>query len=86
MSKYITRTTEIAVAPEDSDLYDERVTRIAIEDEGAGEFVVVKQTGAEPDSKLEVRIDPDEWAFLKPAIQRMIDECNKYAIEPEETK
>ena len=56
------------------------------EDEGGGEFVIVKQTGAEPDATLEVRIDPEEWAALKPAIQRMIDECGKYVIEPEESK
>lgn len=86
MTKYIARTTQTAVMPEGCDLYDERVTRVEIKDEGGGEFVIVSQTGSVHEDNPELRIDPEEWPVLKSSIQRMIDECGKDESTEAKTK
>lgn len=53
----------IIVTPQGAPIYDERATRVEIEDEGAGAFVVVSQ------ERGRIAIDAKEW----PAIQRAID-------------
>lgn len=68
-----TRITQLTVAPEGADLYDERSTHIEIDDEGGGEFVKVVQPCGNPD----VRFDPNEWPVIRAAIDKMIKECNK---------
>lgn len=68
-----TRITQLTVAPEGADLYDDRSTHIGIDDEGGGEFIKVVQPGGFSDT----RINPDEWPAIRAAIDRLFDECNK---------
>ncbi len=62
--KYITQLT---VMPETESLFSDCAIRIEIDDEGAGCFVVLKQTecGA-------VKIDVTEWDAIREAIDEMI--------------
>ena len=66
---YKTRITQITIVPEGEPIYSEGATRIEIDDEGAGEFVVVSQ------DKGKILIDPEEWRPLCEAINKMISEC-----------
>ena len=68
-----TRTTQLTVAPEGADLYDDRSTIIEIADEGGGEFITVTQ----PSDKAEIRFDVGEWPAIRAAIDKMAKECNK---------
>lgn len=72
--KYISRVVELAVGPEGCDLFDAAVTRVRIEDEAAGEFVVVTQQRSDS-SDQKIAIDPDEWPALMDAINKMVREC-----------
>ena len=45
MSKYITRTTQVAVLPEDQPIFSEMATTVTIVDESADEFVEVVHSG-----------------------------------------
>lgn len=67
-----TRITQLTVAPEGADLYDDRSTIIEITDEGGGEFVkIVRPSGSA------IRIDVDEWPYIRDAINNMIKECRE---------
>lgn len=68
-----TRITQLTVAPESAELYDDRSTIIEITDEGGGEFITVTQ----PDGAAEIRIDADEWPAVRAAINKLVKECNK---------
>lgn len=68
-----TRITQLTVAPEGADLYDDRSTHIEIDDEGGGEFIKVVQ----PCGNAEIRIDPSEWPVIRRAIDKLFKECNK---------
>ena len=68
-----TRITQLTVAPEGANLYDERSTQIEIDDEGDGEFIKIVR----PDGSDDMRIDVDEWPAIRAAIDRLIEECRK---------
>ena len=70
MSKeYEARVTMITVTPEGEDTFSDQATSVRVEDEGAGEFVVIHQEDGE------VRFDPDEWPALRKAINRIVRQC-----------
>jgi hypothetical protein len=68
---YETRITRLTVLAVDQRLYHESATSVELEDEAAGEFVVVTQTLGDGG----IRIDPDEWPQLCDAIHRMVESC-----------
>lgn len=68
-----TRVTQLTVAPEGADLYDERSTHIEIDDEGGGEFIKIVQPCGNPG----IRINPNEWPVIRAAIDKLFKECNK---------
>ena len=68
-----TRITQLSVAPEGVDLYDDRSTHIEIMDEGNGEFVKIVQ----PSGVADIRIEAGEWPYIRDAINNMINECKK---------
>lgn len=67
-SGFLTRITRLTIVPDGESILSERATSIAIDDEGAGEFVKVSQGG----ENAEVRIDPAEWPHVRSAINRLI--------------
>ncbi|HUH57071.1 MAG TPA: hypothetical protein VL020_00960 [Pseudomonadales bacterium] len=70
-----TRITQLSVAPEGADLYDDRSTIIEIVDEGGGEFIAIMQPHMP--SGCETRINTDEWPAIRAAVNKMIKECKE---------
>ena len=66
------RVTRLTVVPEGKPIYDETATEVEITDEGGGEFLIIKQTGG---GQGEIRIDAEEWRWVREAIDRMIKEA-----------
>ena len=64
------RPLALIVLPDSEPIFHERATRIEIQDEGAGEFVVLHQHGGGKFS-----VEPAEWPMLRAAINRMIRQC-----------
>lgn len=62
------------VKPHTESIFSDQSTTVLIEDEGAGEFVVISQNRIEYGK---IAIDPEEWEMLRAAIDRMIKECRK---------
>ena len=75
MSNYITRTTQVAVLPEDQPIFSELATTVTIVDESADEFVEVVQSGRISLGKI--AINPNEWPALREAIDMMIAQCQR---------
>lgn len=75
--KHITRTTALTVLPEGKPIFDELATKIEIEDESGGEFLIIRQENGS------IRIGRDEWPELIRAIDRMMDEIRQHE-RPEE--
>lgn len=72
---YITKTTRLTVLPKGQPVYSEQANTVSIDDESAGEFVVLEQHGHEDLGKA--LINPDEWPVLRDAVARMISECRQ---------
>jgi hypothetical protein len=71
---YTTRTTQISIMPLGEPIFSELCTRITIEDEGAGEFISVRQLKSRGQDQ-QIDIDPEEWPVLMAAIERIVSEC-----------
>lgn len=72
---YETRVTAMVVAPKGEPIYSEQATTVQIDDEAAGEFVVVSQEGGRAPEKGKISINPEEWPALRKAIDRLVKEC-----------
>lgn len=81
-TEYETRPTRLTVAPKGSAIFAERATHIEIDDEGGGEFVVIRQTGND-DKANTLRVDADEWEPLVAAVNRLLADIAKRAAAPE---
>ena len=64
------RPLALIVLPAGEPIFHERATRIEIEDEAAGEYVVLQQNAGG-----KITIDPVEWPLLRAAINRMVQQC-----------
>jgi hypothetical protein len=69
----IIRETQLTVLPDGEPIFSELATSVRIEDEAAGEFVVVSQEGTPGYGKI--AIDRSDWPVLREAIDRMINSC-----------
>lgn len=72
---YETRITQITIVPEKEPLFSESATTVSIEDEAAGEFVVIKQNASTANGTA--AFNPKEWPVIRDAIDRMIKECRE---------
>lgn len=72
MSEYETRIITTLVAPKGQPMFSELATKVSIDDEAAGEFVVVEQHGRDLGK---IAINPNEWPELRQAINDMIERC-----------
>lgn len=73
-SKFEIRVIGVSVLPPNEPLFSERCTRVLIEDEAAGEFLMIRQHTGRTDSEESIAIDPSEWPVLRDAIEFMF--CN----------
>lgn len=72
---YETRITKLTVLPKGQPLFSEQATSIEIEDEAAGEFVVVSQDHDGDEKKIQ--ITPEEWPYVRDAIEKLIANCKE---------
>ena len=70
---YEIRTVALLVAPDTEPTYSERATKVSIDDESGGEFVIVEQNGRADTGRIEIA--PEEWPMLSDAIDTMISAC-----------
>lgn len=70
---YEARLTSMVVLPKGRPVYSEMATTISIDDEAAGEYLVIEQVGLADGGKL--RITAEEWPTLRRAINRMAKLC-----------
>lgn len=63
------RVTKVVVVPEKAPIFDNRATSIEIDDEGGGEYISISQTSGNV-----IKIDKDEWPFLREAIEEMMEQ------------
>ncbi len=66
------RAIKMAVMPKGEPIFSERATMIEIDDEAAGEFLVISQDHNLPDYSGKIVINPEEWPSIKSAIETMI--------------
>ena len=66
---YEERITSVVVIPEGKRLFDPHATIIKLDDEAAGEFLIIQQHADESSGKI--RIDIDEWPKVRRAINKM---------------
>jgi len=69
------RVTRLAVIPRGESLFSHTATTVSVNDEAAGEFVVVKGQSCEEGMEETINIDPHEWSTLRSAIDYMIRQC-----------
>ena len=74
--KYQLRTTRLTLAQVGEAIFSEMATQVEIDDEGGGEYVMVRQQN-EALENGEIAIDPDEWPMLKEAIEQMLANCRE---------
>jgi len=80
MTEYITHTKSIMVRPKDQPIFSEMATTIYLDDEAAGLFIVVEQSG-HIDRIGKIAIEKGEWPHIKAAIDemfRLIDSMPEY--------
>ena len=73
IKQYEARPMSWAVGPKGEPHHSEMLTIISIDDEGAGEFVVVQQHGRTDIGK--VCFDVAEWPIIKATIDEAIKLC-----------
>ena len=69
MSKLQTRVTRIHLTPDT--IFNERAFSIEIDDEGAGEFLVIRSLA--PWAENALAIEAGEWPALRDAVDLMIE-------------
>ena len=66
--------SRITVKPKKEPIFSEMATHVELEDDAAGCFVQLRQ---ETDAgTMVIKIDTQEWATIKLAIEELIDECD----------
>ena len=73
MPEYETKLTRLTVKPVGEPVYSEMATNISIDDEAAGEFVVVERSRDKGTDGI--AISPEEWPTLRDAIDKMVALC-----------
>lgn len=76
MNQMETRVIAWAVTKKGAPIFDELTTTVRIEDEAAGEFVVLEQFPDEqPAGKIS--ISPAEWPLIRRAINHAVRQCKE---------
>ena len=70
-------TTRLTITPNGDPIFSERGFTVEIDDEGAGEFIVVRENDAPITGGI--RIDPAEWAELRTAIETLLTGIQEHA-------
>ena len=74
MKPYTSRITQMTIAPEGEPIFSEMATDICIDDDAAGEYIVLKQV-TRNDS---IAINPEEWDAIRATIDQMFAEMKAH--------
>jgi hypothetical protein len=66
------RVTQITIVPEGEPIFCEYGHTVRIEDEAAGEFIVIEDHNQEYGR---IGFNPEDWPALRRAINRMVKNC-----------
>ncbi|MBD3224849.1 MAG: hypothetical protein GF313_08975 [Caldithrix sp.] len=71
------RITKVVLCGKNAAIYNDENYTIEIEDLSGGEFVVVTKPyeNAEGEVGGRIEIEPEDWPFLKEAIDEMVKQC-----------
>lgn len=73
---YEVRVTRLTVVPPNEPIFSERATDVEIENEAAGEFVVLTQKSIQNDLLPQrVCFDADEWPAVRQAVDILVAAC-----------
>jgi hypothetical protein len=75
MKPYTSRITQMTIAPEGEPIYSEMATDICIEDEAAGEYIVLKQATRNDGT---IAINPEEWDVIRATIDQLFAEIKAH--------
>ena len=75
--KHETRITRYTIAPEGEPIFSELATHVEIDDEAAGEFVVIKQEGGSSELEKRVAFNEDEFAIVCAAARNLFRDIKK---------
>lgn len=73
----IERVTRVHVLPKGEPIFCETAYVVEIEDEAAGEFVVISEQRSCELKPGTIAIDPSDWVALRGAIDRMMETIQK---------
>ena len=76
------RTTKLTITPAGEPIFSERGFTVEIDDEAAGEFIVVRENDAVVTGGI--RIDTAEWEELRTAIETLIGGIQEHATDATE--
>lgn len=76
--------SSLIVKPKNEPIFSEMATKVSIDDEAAGLFVVIEQHGCNDIGKIAV--NPEEWPAIRAAVDRMIAFCEQTDPSESETK
>ena len=73
MNNFITRITRLTVLEKGEPLFSEKATHIELDDEAAGELILIRQThdSIQPGT---ISVDPTEWKQIKAAVDKLLSE------------
>jgi hypothetical protein len=74
--KYQVRSAGLIVLPIGELIFSEMATKITIDDEGSGEFVVISQEGRE---KNTIAVTAEEWPAIVEAVNTLLNEIKQAA-------
>lgn len=77
MTIYATRPVAWTVGPSDEPTFSEQMTRIEIEDQAGGEYVVVSQCTTEH-GEQRIALGAEEWPAIRSAIDAALAECRDF--------
>lgn len=73
--KYTQTIKSILVYPEGEPWFHELATEVCLDDEGAGHFIVLKQSPDDPE-RGQVRIEPEELDLIYSAAKKLLTQHN----------
>ena len=79
--KYVRITSAMTVLPEGESVFSEMSTKIEIDDEAGGAFLVVSQVWGAGNGSI--RLTSEEWPAVRGAIEAMFAEIGKMERTPE---
>lgn len=77
MTNYTTRPIAWVVGPSDEPSFSERMTKIELDDEAGGEYVVVSQCTNEH-GEQQIAVEAADWPAIRAAIDAALAECRDF--------